>query len=232
MSRQGQAMESAGEPASLPARRAVSAMPQPPATADVEAITEHGRYQDLSLFKVPPGFRGRPGWYVQLWWVVQALLFRPSPQIAYGWRRMLLRKFGAQVGVGAIIRPTVRVTYPWKVKIGDHAWIGDDVTLYSLGEIDIGAHSVVSQKSYICAGDHDYQSVDFAIRGRPVRIGTQVWIASDVFIAPGVTIADGVVVGARSTVLRSLQKGFVYVGNPARPIKPRSMNEPQVVNGR
>lgn len=195
-----------------------------PGLAGVEAITEPGRYQDLSRFRVPPGFRGRPGWYVQLWWIVQAMLFRPSPQIAYAWRRMLLRCFGARVGAGAVIRPTVRITYPWKVSIGDHAWVGDDVTLYSLGEIDIGAHSVISQKSYICAGDHDYQRADFAIRGRPVRIGAQVWIASDVFIAPGVTVADGVVVGARSTVLRSLRKGFVYAGNPVRPIKPRPVS--------
>jgi putative colanic acid biosynthesis acetyltransferase WcaF len=230
-SRQGQAIESGGEVSHGHAFRGVPPMgpkqptppmPHPPAGPEAEPATEPGRYLNLSLFKVPAGFRGRPGWYVQLWWVVQALLFRTSPQIAYGWRRMLLRCFGAQVGVGAIIRPTVQVTYPWKVTIGDHAWIGDDVTLYSLGPIDIGAHSVVSQKSYICAGDHDYETVDFAIRGRPVRIGTQVWIASDVFVAPGVTIEDGVVVGARSTVVRSLEKGFVYVGNPARAVKPRN----------
>jgi putative colanic acid biosynthesis acetyltransferase WcaF len=138
MSLRGQAVEaveSGGEVSSMPPLRGVPVMPPQPVSADVEAITEPGRYQDLSLFKVPAGFRGRPGWYVQLWWVVHAMLFRPSPQIAYGWRRMLLRLFGAQVGVGAIIRPTVRVTYPWKVTIGDHAWIGDEVTLYSLGEI-------------------------------------------------------------------------------------------------
>ncbi|HTJ95296.1 MAG TPA: putative colanic acid biosynthesis acetyltransferase [Pararobbsia sp.] len=181
-----------------------------------------GTYLDLSKFRVPAGFRGRPGWYVQLWWIVQALLFKPSPQLAYGWRRMLLRLFGARVGEGAIIRPSAHFTYPWKVSIGEYAWIGDDVTLYSLGEIEIGAHSVVSQKSYLCAGDHDYQAIDFTIRGRPIRIGSQVWIASDVFIAPNVTIADGVVVGARSTVLRSLEAGFVYAGNPVRAVKRRA----------
>lgn len=180
-----------------------------------------GTYLDLSTFRVPAGFRGRPGWYVQLWWLVQVLFFKHSPQVAYGWRRMLLRLFGAKIGEGAIIRPSAHFTYPWKVTIGEHAWVGDDVTLYSLGDIEIGAHSVVSQKSYLCAGDHDYQAVDFTIRGRSIRIGSQVWVASDVFIAPGVTIADGVVVGARSTVLRSLEGGFVYAGNPARAVKRR-----------
>lgn len=179
------------------------------------------RYQDLSSFDVPAGFRGRPGWFVQLWWIAHALLFRPSPQILYGWRRMLLRLFGARVGRGAIIRPSVRITYPWKVSIGDHAWIGDDVTLYSLGPIDIGAHSVVSQKCYVCAGDHDYRTRDFAIRGRPVTIGREAWVASDVFVAPGVTIGDGTVVGARSTVIRDLPAGMVCFGNPAAAVKPR-----------
>lgn len=200
--------------------------PSGPELAGVDPGTAPGTYLDLSKFSVPAGFRGRPGWYVQLWWFVQAVLFRPSPQVAYGWRRMLLRLFGATIGEGAIIRPTVRVTYPWKVSIGAHAWVGDDVTLYSLGEIEIGAHSVVSQKSYLCAGDHDYEAVDFTIRGRAIRIGSQVWVASDVFVAPGVTIADGVVVGARSTVLRSLESGFVYAGNPARAVKRRAPSRP------
>src|SRR5262245_48779901 len=113
--------------------------------------------QDLTTFRMPAGFRGRPAWFVQLWWLTQALLFRPSPQVAYGFRRLLLRAFGARIGRGVVIRPSVVVTYPWKVEIGDFAWVGDDAVLYSLGEIRIGANSVVSQKSYLCAGDHDYR---------------------------------------------------------------------------
>jgi putative colanic acid biosynthesis acetyltransferase WcaF len=182
-------------------------------------------YQDLSQFVVPQGFRGRPSWFVQLWWLTDALLFRPSPQIMYGWRRGLLRLFGAEVGSGAIIRPSVRVTYPWKVSIGAHAWIGDDVTLYSLGAIEIGAHSVISQKSYLCAGDHDHLQANFAIRSRKIQIGSQVWVASDVFVAPGVKIGDGAVVGARSTVIHDLPGAMICIGNPARAIKRRIMRD-------
>jgi len=178
-------------------------------------------YQDLSSFELPLGFRGRPVWFVQLWWVVDALLFRPSPQILYGWRRLLLRMFGAQIGRGSIIRSSVRVTYPWRVSIGDHAWIGDDVTLYSLGAIEIGPHSVISQKCYVCAGDHDYGERGFAIRAKPVKIGSETWVATDVFIAPGVTIGDRTVVGARSTVTRDLPSGMVCFGNPAVEVKAR-----------
>ncbi len=179
------------------------------------------RYQDLSRFRLPDNFRGRPGWVVQLWWIVEALLFRPSPQFLYGWRRWLLRQFGAHVGKGAVIRPTVRTQFPWKVSIGDYAWIGDDVVLYSLGEISIGDHAVVSQKSYICTGSHDPESLDFAIFSRPISIGPECWIATDVYIAPGVSIGKGTLVGARSSVFKDLPAGKICLGSPARVIKDR-----------
>lgn len=185
------------------------------------------RYQDLSRFRVPPGFRGRPAWFVQLWWLVDAVLFRPSPQVCYAWRRALLRLFGARIGCDVIIRPTARITYPWKVSIGDFSWIGDDVTLYSLGPILIGEHTVVSQHTYVCAGDHDYDAVDFPIRGHTTTIGSQVWLGTSVFVGPGTSIADGAVVGARSTVTRDLPAGMVCVGTPARPIKRRKQRATQ-----
>lgn len=179
-------------------------------------------YQRLDLFRLPVGFRGRSAVFVQLWWVVQALLFKPLPQICYPLRNVLLRAFGAKVGANVRIRPGVEVSYPWKVSIGDNCWIGDDVTLYSLGPISIGSDSVISQKSYVCAADHDYSQPTFPIRERPVQIGSQVWIGGDVWVGPGVTIADGAVVGARSTVVADLPAAMVCVGSPAKPIKRRN----------
>jgi putative colanic acid biosynthesis acetyltransferase WcaF len=178
-------------------------------------------YQDLSLFTVPLTFRGRPAWIVQLWWFVDATMFQPSPQIFYGWRRMLLRLFGAHVGKNVLIRSSARITYPWKVSIGDYSWIGDDVTLYSLGLIEIGKNSVISQRSYICAGDHNYSSRDFPIRANGIKISDEVWVATDVFVGPGATIGRAAVVGARSTVLNNIPEATVCIGTPARVIKQR-----------
>lgn len=178
-------------------------------------------YQDLSRFRTPTGFRGRSGVAVQFWWLVDALLFRPSPQIFFGWRRWLLRLFGAHIGKGALIRPSVEITYPWKVSIGDYAWVGDHVVLYSLAEIRIGAHSVISQYSYLCTGSHDMESASYTIVAAPIVIGAQCWVASHVFVAPGVTIDDGAVVGARSAVFHDLPPAMICQGMPAKPIRPR-----------
>jgi putative colanic acid biosynthesis acetyltransferase WcaF len=48
-----------------------------------------------------------------------------------------------------LLRPSVKVTYPWKVTIGNFAWLGEDVVLYSLGEIEIDANAVVSQRTSV-----------------------------------------------------------------------------------
>ena len=184
-------------------------------------MSEFHNKQDLRAFCLPDGFRGRSAAVVQLWWLVQATLFRWSPQFAYSFRNAVLRAFGAKVGQGVVLRPTVTVTYPWKVSIGDYAWVGDDVVLYSLGEIDIGANTVVSQRSYICAADHDYTQVDFPIRSRKISIGSQVWLAADVFVAPGVTIGEGAVIGARSSVFKNMPAGMVCFGYPCVSVKKR-----------
>lgn len=179
------------------------------------------KYQKLDEFVLPPNFRGRSALIVQLWWVAQSLLFATSPQFMYSWRNFLLRIFGAHVGKNVIIRPSVRVTYPWKVRIADNVWIGDHAELYSLAEIEIGANTVISQRSYLCAADHDYKDATFPIQSKKIKIGEQVWVATDVFVAPGVTIHNGAVIGARSSVFKDMPSGMVCLGSPCKPIKPR-----------
>lgn len=180
-------------------------------------------FQDLSRFQVAPGFRGRSGLVVLVWQIVQATLFGLSPQPFYGWRRLLLRAFGAKVGNGVIIRPTARVTYPWKVTFGDHCWVGDHAEVYSLAEITIGDNAVVSQRSYLCAGTHDMRDISFPLVGKPVTIEREAWIATDCFIAPGVTIGRGAVVAARSTVIHDVPPAVVVAGAPATVRKPRPL---------
>ena len=202
--------------ASSTIRSASTASPQiAVAGADLKPASENGgRVQDLQAFRLPADFRGRPAWVVQLWWIVQSDFFEASPQVMYGWRRFLLRLFGCRLGKSVLVRPSVEITYPWKVSIGDYSWIGDHVTLYSLGEIHIGANVVVSQGSYLCSAAHDMQSPTFDIYDKPVFVDDEAWLASDVFVSPGVRIGQGAVVGARSSVFHDLPPMMVSFGNP------------------
>ena len=180
------------------------------------------KYQELSTYKTPKGFRGKSKITVQLWWIVQATLFRGSPQFAYGWRRFLLKAFGAQIGKKVLIRSSVKITYPWKLSVGDYSWIGDEVDLYTLGPIEIGSNTVISQKCYICTGTHDYRSESFKISAHKITISNKCWLATDVFVAPGITIGEGTVVGSRSSVYNNLPAQKICIGTPAQPIKDRN----------
>ncbi|MEX6776942.1 hormogonium polysaccharide biosynthesis acetyltransferase HpsU, partial [Limnospira fusiformis] len=148
--------------------------------------------------------RGKPGWFILLWWLVQAIAFPLTPHPFNNIRCGILRLFGAKIGQGVIIRPTARFTYPWKVAIGDYSWIGDDVVLYSLDRIEIGEHCVISQKSYLCTGSHDIHDPAFGLQTASIAIAPGVWVATDCFIGPGVAIGANTVVGARSSVFSDL----------------------------
>jgi len=178
--------------------------------------------QHLNQFKLPTNFRGKSKVTVQIWWIVQSIFFKMSPQVMYGWRRFLLRAFGAKIGKGVIIRPSTQITYPWKISIGDYSWIGDEVVLYSLGDIEIGSNTVISQRSYICTGSHYYDSENFDIYSQKITIGDKCWLATDVYVAPGITIGNFTVIGARSSVFKDLPSNKVCIGNPAKPFKDRS----------
>jgi putative colanic acid biosynthesis acetyltransferase WcaF len=129
--------------------------------------------------------------------------------------------FGADLGTNVRIRASTRITYPWKLKIGDHVWIGDDCTLYNLAEIRIGSNVAIAHDVYLCTGLHDYTKLDFPIGGKEICVEDEVWLTNDVFVGPGVRVGRGAVVGARSTVLQDLPEGMVCYGSPAKPARAR-----------
>jgi len=178
-------------------------------------------YQNLQEFKVPQDFRGRSKITTQIWWIIESTLFRMSPQVLYGWRRFLLRLFGAKIGKGVLIRSSVKCTYPWKVSIGDYSWIGENSVLYSLGNIHIGNNVAIAHGVYFNTGFHNYKENSFDIASKPILVEDEVWITNDVYISPGVIIGKGCVIGARSSVYKNMPKGWVCYGNPAKPIKKR-----------
>ncbi len=167
--------------------------------------------------------RGRPGWFILLWWFLQGIIFPLTLHSAHGIRCWLLSLFGAKIGKGVVIRPTARITYPWKLKIGDYSWIGDDVVLYSLDDIHIGQHCIISQESYLCTGSHDIQDPNFSLQVSPIAIGNGAWVAADCFVAPGVTIGANAVIGARSSVFSDIPQQQVAWGSPCKPRHQREM---------
>lgn len=157
-----------------------------------------------------------------LWNAVWLGLFLPSPRPMHGWRRFLLRMFGARVGRGVHVYPSVRIWAPWNLTLGEECGIGDRTILYSQGEIVVGRRAVISQGSHLCAGTHDFTKPGFPLVTKPIHVGADTWLAAECMVLPGVTIGEGAVIGARALVTKDMPPWTVCAGHPCTPLKPRS----------
>ncbi len=155
----------------------------------------------------------------RIMWIAAWPFFASSPRPMWGWRRIILRLFGAKVGANVHVYPTARITMPWNIEIGDQAAVGDRAILYALGQIVIGERATISQGAHICAGTHDISRPDRPLLKMPITIGDDAWVAADAFLGPGVTVGKGAIVGARSVVMKDVEPACVVVGNPARKIR-------------
>jgi len=158
-----------------------------------------------------------------LWDLVGQPLMRITFHNWYGLRRHLLNLFGAEIDRTARIRPSARISYPWRLKVGANTAVGDHSILFCLGPITIGARCTISQYAHLCSGTYDYTSRAMTLLRQPIVIENDAWIAADVFVGPGVTIGRNCVVGARSTVLHSLPPGMICAGDNAKPLRPRDV---------
>lgn len=152
-------------------------------------------------------------------WAAARPLFALSPRPMWGWRCWLLRRFGARVGREVHIYPSVRITVPWNLTLGEQCAVGDRAILYALGPITIGERTTVSQGAHLCAGTHDISRPDRPLVRPPIVIGNDAWIAADAFVGPAVTVGAGSVAGARAVVMNDVEAGWIVVGNPARPLR-------------
>lgn len=160
------------------------------------------------------------------WGLAWLLLARWTPPPLHAWRRLVLRAFGARIGVGARVHASVHIWLPANLELGDHALVGPGARLYNQGRIAIGPWTVISQRAHLCASSHDINDPNFQLVLRPVTIGESCWIAAEAFVGPGVTMHDRAVLAARAALFRDAEADTVYGGNPAVRLKARALRLP------
>lgn len=152
------------------------------------------------------------------WLFARLFLFQLPVPLPSRVRTSTLRLFGARVGTGVVIRAGVSISFPWRVTIGDHVWIGENVSILSLAEVVIGSNCCLSQRAFFCTGSHDFGSTKFDLVTKSIVVGDGCWIAASSFVAPGVTFHEGSMCAAGSVVIKDVPSNTVVGGNPARPI--------------
>lgn len=157
-------------------------------------------------------------------WAAGHWLLRLSPRPFFGWRRAVLRFFGARVGKDVHVYPSTRILMPWNVELDDWCALGEDVYIYSLGRVRIGRCATLSYSSHVCAGTHDHNDPTMPLLKLPVVICDNVWVGTEAFVGPGVVVGAGAVVGARAVVVRDVPPLHIVAGNPARQIGIRGVS--------
>jgi len=156
-----------------------------------------------------------------LWILASQFLFRLCPFKLSGLKCVVLRAFGAKVGRGVVIKPRVTITFPWKLTLGDRVWLGEECWLLNLAPIVIGSHVCISQRAFLCTGNHNYKSPAFDLVVKPIQVEQGAWIGAGAFVGPGITAGSHAVLTAGSVATGDLQAFGIYRGNPAALTKQR-----------
>lgn len=169
----------------------------------------------LDLYDNSAFDRGAGRFKEALWILVKGFFFLNFFPWPSALRVGLLRLFGAQVGRGVVVRSGVNVSFPWRLIVGDHVWIGEEVAILSLAPVTLGSHVCLSQRAYLCTGSHDWKVETFDLQTKPIVVENQVWVAAQAFIGPGVTLGEGSVVGAGAIIMKPVPARSMARGNPA-----------------
>lgn len=155
-----------------------------------------------------------------IWYFFECILFSSFIPGSL-WRCLFLRIFGGKIGHGVIIKPFVKIKFPWNLEIGNYSWIGEEVWIDNLDVVKIGSNCCISQGAYICTGNHDYKKDSFDLITKPIIIKDQVWLGANSIISPGIRIEEGTVLCISSVLLSNTDKWSIYQGNPAKFIRKR-----------
>lgn len=178
---------------------------------------------NLSTFR-PSGFdRGAGSLKESVWLIVSLLLFRLCPVSLSSLKCVILRIFGAKIGRGVVIKPQVKITFPWKLEIGDFVWLGEQCWLMNLAPIIIGNNVCISQRAFLCTGNHNYRLPSFDLIVKPITVEDGAWLGAACFVGPGVKVGSHAILTACSMISRDMEPWGIYQGNPAVFVKRRTI---------
>jgi len=167
--------------------------------------------------------RGAALWREALWYFGALPMLRSHWITSPGFRRVLLRAFGAKVGKGVYMKPGLRVKFPWYLEIGDHSWLGEDLWIDNLTHVTIESHCCLSQGVHLCTGNHDWSSVNMRLFCRPITCRRGSWIGAKAILCPGVVVGAGAIITVGSVVTKDVPPMEVHGGNPAEFVRQRHL---------
>ena len=158
-----------------------------------------------------------------LWFFANNLLVKNPLNPSSGLKRAVLKAFGARIGTGVIIKPGFNVKFPWRLTVGNHVWLGEDVWIENQGEVYIGDNCCVSQDAMLMTGNHNYKKTTFDLMESGITLEEGAWIGARACVCPGVTVGSHAILAVGSIASSDLEAYTIYRGNPAVAVRERVM---------
>jgi maltose O-acetyltransferase len=136
-------------------------------------------------------------------------------------RRRILEELFGTAGEGVWLQPPFFCDYGANIHLGDKVYFNFNCVVLDVCEVRIGSHTLFGPAVQIYAATHPLDAELRKTRelGKPVTIGSDVWVGGGAIILPGVTIGDSAVIGAGSVVTKDVPAGVLAVGNPCRAVR-------------
>ncbi len=182
-------------------------------------MSSNEKIRELEKFSNRDFNRGASRIWEFSWYIVRAFFFLTPIPLPSAVRTFWLRIFGATIGQGVVVRGGVNISFPWRLKLANNVWLGDQVTILSLASVEIESDVCISQQAFLCTGSHDFKDQKFGLITKPIKIEHAAWIAARCFIGPGVTIGRGAVCAAGSIIMTSVHPLVLVAGNPAAQVR-------------
>lgn len=136
-------------------------------------------------------------------------------------RRRILGELLGAGGDTVWLQPPFFCDYGSNIELGARVFFNFNCVVLDVCRVRIGDHSLFGPAVQIYTPVHP---LDAELRrreefGKPVEIGSDVWVGGGAIILPGVRIGSRAVIGAGSVVTRDIAEDVFAAGNPCRPIR-------------
>jgi maltose O-acetyltransferase len=137
-------------------------------------------------------------------------------------RVALLRKLVNKAGKNPWIEVPFYCDYGYNIQMGDDCFFNFNCVVVDVCSVTLGDSVLVGPAVQIYTGTHPLDAQtrgELWEYGKPISIGSDVWIGGGAIICPGVNLGDRVVVAAGAVVTKSFPSDVLIGGNPAKIIR-------------